>query len=365
MPCCRRANAPLLFLLLLAISGGCRLATEFACEVDSECESGGDGPRCEPGGSCSFSDDTCDTGRRYGKFAERRLAGECVPDDSATPGTDGASTGASSPAPTDGEGPAGCDGRCVHAVPGGWNGPITLHLGGTETCSGSALWTAGTSVSPEGTCDCQCSGTETVACDFDFRTGPTCDSGGITTPGLAAGCLQFNNTWVAFLSGSESEPTSCVLPPPLPSQIVDVRAACVAPLLDGVCPAGLQCASSREGEDLCYWREGTHSCLFGATRTLLYREARGGYDCGCQCGTEGACETIEVFSNPDCTGSATLLDISENCDDPAIGPSGPFGYRNPTSNGECVDLGSRNSPKPLEEGQAPQGSDPVTVCCDG
>jgi len=72
-------------LLLL----GCR-SGPFACEQDDDC-SGGNGGVCELSGWCSFADEECASGRRYGKWAGDGLAHECVPPGEASGTSDGSS----------------------------------------------------------------------------------------------------------------------------------------------------------------------------------------------------------------------------------------------------------------------------------
>ena len=78
---------------------GCTDSGSFACQDNEDC---GDGI-CEVTGYCSFTDDSCASGRRYGDLAEQGLAGQCValdegsttamvPTTSDTPTTDNATT---------------------------------------------------------------------------------------------------------------------------------------------------------------------------------------------------------------------------------------------------------------------------------
>lgn len=77
----------------------CTDSGSFACQDNDDC---GDGV-CEVTGYCSFVDDSCDSGRRYGDLAEQGLAGQCValdegsstataPTTSSNPTTDNATT---------------------------------------------------------------------------------------------------------------------------------------------------------------------------------------------------------------------------------------------------------------------------------
>lgn len=50
----------------------------FPCAADSDCEDGGNGGVCQPEGVCSFPDDTCPSGHRFGAHSGG-LSNECVP----------------------------------------------------------------------------------------------------------------------------------------------------------------------------------------------------------------------------------------------------------------------------------------------
>lgn len=76
--------------VLLVLVAGCTAST-FACEDEDDC-AGVMGGVCESTGWCSFPDDTCDSGRRYGEWAGNELAGACV-DDVGTGTSSGASDG--------------------------------------------------------------------------------------------------------------------------------------------------------------------------------------------------------------------------------------------------------------------------------
>jgi hypothetical protein len=50
----------------------------FACSSDEQCESGGMGGVCQPDGYCSFPDDSCPSGHRFGDGAPAGVANACV-----------------------------------------------------------------------------------------------------------------------------------------------------------------------------------------------------------------------------------------------------------------------------------------------
>lgn len=63
---------------------GCLGGDAFLCESDEVCQQGGVSGLCQPSGYCSFPDDECATGQRYGEHAGGPLAGECVDPGSLT-----------------------------------------------------------------------------------------------------------------------------------------------------------------------------------------------------------------------------------------------------------------------------------------
>jgi hypothetical protein len=65
---------PLAFVALAFVACGEAL---FPCSVDGDCQDGGQGGMCQPEGVCSFPDDDCPSGQRFGAHAGA-LAGECV-----------------------------------------------------------------------------------------------------------------------------------------------------------------------------------------------------------------------------------------------------------------------------------------------
>ena len=130
---------------LLGASLGCVSGSVFQCEQAEDCHDHGTNGVCQPDGYCSFPDDTCPSGQRYGDLAGGSLAGQCVPtaggtedtgplpgtDDSGDdePGTstialdDGTTTDEAGPTDSSGEPPACgglgepcCDGSCAEGV---------------------------------------------------------------------------------------------------------------------------------------------------------------------------------------------------------------------------------------------------------
>jgi hypothetical protein len=57
---------------------GCRTPSVFSCEDATDCKTNGEQGMCEATGWCSFEDDACLSGRRYGAFAPAELQNQCV-----------------------------------------------------------------------------------------------------------------------------------------------------------------------------------------------------------------------------------------------------------------------------------------------
>lgn len=94
----RLATIAALLTLVVGFGMGCQPAT-FLCASDADCDNG----TCESSGYCSFKDEVCPSGRRYGEAAGDGLGNRCVPEAEETDDS-GASVG--DDAPTSSGGPA-------------------------------------------------------------------------------------------------------------------------------------------------------------------------------------------------------------------------------------------------------------------
>lgn len=68
-------KAVLVFLAAVGFGAGCKGAPAFVCESSDECNPGG---TCEGTGFCSFPDEACASGDRYGGYAGDGLSNTCV-----------------------------------------------------------------------------------------------------------------------------------------------------------------------------------------------------------------------------------------------------------------------------------------------
>lgn len=62
----------------------CNASDSFACANDDACSIENVAGQCEASGYCSFPDEECSSGRRYGENAPAELAGVCVPAEGST-----------------------------------------------------------------------------------------------------------------------------------------------------------------------------------------------------------------------------------------------------------------------------------------
>ncbi len=87
-------------VVLAGVLGACSSSDSlFECQQDEGCVVSGVAGICETNGYCSFPDEGCDSGRRFGKKAPEELASVCVPPstDTDAPGSSsGVLTGSSS-----------------------------------------------------------------------------------------------------------------------------------------------------------------------------------------------------------------------------------------------------------------------------
>lgn len=78
-----------LLLLVAGVAGiGCGLSASFACESPDDCRDGAREGTCEADGYCSFVDDDCPSGHRYGGHSPAGIANECTPEDGGSSSTD-------------------------------------------------------------------------------------------------------------------------------------------------------------------------------------------------------------------------------------------------------------------------------------
>ncbi len=97
----------------LGALAGCESETEFLCQSDQDCSAEG---ICEANERCSFPDEMCESGRRYGEYAPSTSANQCVP-----PGTSLETDGPSATS-SDEEGSTGAQSTGADSIGGGSTG---------------------------------------------------------------------------------------------------------------------------------------------------------------------------------------------------------------------------------------------------
>lgn len=70
----------------IALALACARSTTFVCADSTDCTDGSFNGVCQANGYCSFGDDTCPSGQRYGDLAPGDLAGTCVESDGTSTG---------------------------------------------------------------------------------------------------------------------------------------------------------------------------------------------------------------------------------------------------------------------------------------
>lgn len=126
-------------------------ASIFACSTDAQCETDAAAGMCQPDGYCSFPDESCSSGQRFGEAAPAGVASECVEPSDAASSTMG-------PDPV-----VGSDGIEPPDPDGGTEGSTTLPPSDDTTTMPVGEDGASTGVEPEPTTGTGSEGTTTDA----------------------------------------------------------------------------------------------------------------------------------------------------------------------------------------------------------
>ena len=96
----RRPFDTLSMLGSVLLMSACVQASDFQCVDSAQCVKSGIQGACEASGACSFPDEDCPSGRRFGELSSTGLAGQCVPGDTSV-GTEASSSSTSATGGTD------------------------------------------------------------------------------------------------------------------------------------------------------------------------------------------------------------------------------------------------------------------------
>ena len=230
--------------IVITIGTGCPGTSYFACEEDSECSSLAGG-QCEASGACSFPDEDCPSGRRYGNEGPPHLAGECVDPADAQGTTTATTTGAMSTSSGGGEGEV--DSGTTLAVDDGGSSSGPGSTSGLGSSSGEA------STSDSSTSEGLGSGSgNTTPPPTDFYKpcddNTQCEEVCIVIVGTGAGFCTFEGCRGPedCPPGESGEEPVCILSAQANENV------CALPCGPGqACPEGMDCFLIRGGASIC------------------------------------------------------------------------------------------------------------------
>lgn len=367
-------------LMVLASCGGQEV---FACSDDSSCPDG----QCESNGYCSFPDEDCSSGRRYGDFSGP-FSGQCVmATDGATSGTPGtgggsesgqASSGtASGSATTSGTTPGGSTGgssdgtadtgptptcpagQSCFDIPDGWLGPVNLYS--PEQSCGDVVAEGAQAYSGEWSCACSCETDEFDSCDQATVQLQLFEEGGCQGPAalsvdLTASCQDFGGGETYSILTTAQGPAPCDSSATLDAEpVMPTDSLVLCDAFEGsTCGSGA-CTSNREG--LCIHAEGERECPDGFERTLLYTGFEDGRGCSaCACEAEYECEGSYTLANQGCGNSGSLT-LQLGC----------TGFMTSVLGGQTASLTDPPTVDCTSSGGTPMGeivpAQPRTICC--
>ncbi|MCA9711133.1 MAG: hypothetical protein KDK70_35150 [Myxococcales bacterium] len=300
----------------LTLGLGCSSSSVFQCETDTECGAEG---TCQPDvGYCSFPDDACPSGQRFGEHAGDGLSGACVgmggTGSSST--SAGETTGSGTDDGVDGTGSGGaCAGaaECVPLPPPGWEGPVLAMVGSgaAPPCPAQApqeLFVAQAGLQAEpAECACTC-GREASACDvtlYASLNGECSEDFGF--PLSTDRCVVLDTSLApvgasVVLPATSGACAADVLEDVSPPAWADEARVCLGATAS--CGEGACVPEVAAGEGVCIVREGEHTCpLSDYTQAFtFYRGVDDTRRCSaCECGGSVGCR-VEVHTDDTCAG---------------------------------------------------------------
>lgn len=201
-----------LALAITIAASGCG-ARAFVCRDQGECSDGDIAGVCEPTGGCSFPDDGCASGRRYGTHAPDGLAGTCVSETSTGEASSGVDpTVASTPTATTSIDPTTSDATTLDAT-------STTSVGDTSSTD------VATVDASSGEASSTTTGAPPVAGFFDDFERPDADALGNGWVEVTEGAFQLVNGRVALGDTNGLSFSNNVCRRPADEALLDVEAS--------------------------------------------------------------------------------------------------------------------------------------------
>lgn len=365
---------------LALLAAGCGSENTFACTEDSSCSNGW----CEPSGYCSFPDDDCGAGRRYGDFSGP-FSGQCVSseDDTESGATSGTGSAASTdatlsagPEPTtttedtsgttSNSGDPACEGSefCAPAPSEPWLGPV--RLGPLEDgCEGDTVFEGFESYDGEWSCSCSCDVDAPASCggsgvDLELFDDDACDGDPVATEDLSSSCGSLAFLGEYYVRPTTEQPAACEANP---SRIASAVTPQVGQMACGV-DTGPACDGGHcydAAQTLCVFAEGEMACPDGdfRQRSVVYRDYVDDRGCGgCECEGSYSCGgAVGVHtSDAGCNGPSVSVSVGACSGAPLTITAAEIVVLDISSTEACEVSGGE------EIGELTPTS-PVTVCC--
>jgi hypothetical protein len=304
-------------LVAMLLAGGCLDALEYPCESITQCTVDGKDGTCHPSGWCSYPDDECESGHRFGPAAGDGLAGDCVGRDTDGGSASGSSGESSSASTLVAESSTGDCGDC--SAP---SGPCFAASGSCNAASGECEYeplAAGTPCEDDDPC------TLDATCDGDGMCVPaeiqTCDDPPSSCHASPGECDATGECEYEVLPASSTceDGDACTL-----DDTCDSTGACVPgavcetddPCEVGACMGGA-CVFSAAADGTGCGVNAADQCCAGACVDISADAANCG-GCGAVCESDEICESIAVTTQcdphpADTTGRCTCNGENLDC----------------------------------------------------
>lgn len=134
----RLATVRIVLAGAIACASACGGSGVFECESDEQCRAGAVDGACQGNGYCSFPDEGCPTGHRFGAAAPAGVANTCVEPIESTGSTGGPTNGSTLPNPDDGPQLDSSTADPTTGTTQALDGESSESLGSTSAISGSS-----------------------------------------------------------------------------------------------------------------------------------------------------------------------------------------------------------------------------------